>query len=82
MSRQLRCSFCRKSEDQVSKLVAGPNVYICDACVKIATDIMEHSGPGAPTAPRKIGAGLRRLWNRFFGTGTDRHSGRYAPDCA
>ena len=31
--RRLRCSFCRKSETGVTKLVAGPNVYICDACV-------------------------------------------------
>ncbi|PYQ62716.1 MAG: hypothetical protein DMF58_00990, partial [Acidobacteria bacterium] len=37
MTTRLRCSFCNKSEDEVEKLIAGPNVYICDACVKIAT---------------------------------------------
>ena len=26
----IRCSFCGKTQDQVKKLVAGPNVYICD----------------------------------------------------
>ena len=27
----LRCSFCNKTQDQVRKLIAGPNAYICDA---------------------------------------------------
>ncbi len=38
--RSLRCSFCRKNEAEVSKLVAGPRVYICDKCVAIASQIM------------------------------------------
>jgi len=29
----LRCSFCERSQKQVAKLIAGPNVYICDGCV-------------------------------------------------
>ena len=39
--KQLHCSFCGKNETEVSKLVAGPRVYICDKCVAIATRIME-----------------------------------------
>jgi ATP-dependent protease Clp ATPase subunit len=39
--RRLRCSFCRKNEEEVSKLVAGPRVYICDTCVAIASRMME-----------------------------------------
>ena len=31
----LRCSFCGKAQDQVKKLVEGPGVYICDACVDL-----------------------------------------------
>ena len=42
----LRCSFCGKDETQVAKLVAGPNVYICDACVAAARRIMDESGDG------------------------------------
>jgi ATP-dependent Clp protease ATP-binding subunit ClpX len=38
--RRLRCSFCRKNEDEVLKLVAGPRVYICDDCVAIASRMM------------------------------------------
>lgn len=43
--RQLRCSFCRKNESEVSKLVAGPRVYICDECVAVATRMMEAGSP-------------------------------------
>ena len=38
---KLRCSFCNKSQDQVRKLIAGPDVYICDECVGICADIIE-----------------------------------------
>ena len=40
--KQLRCSFCGKSQEQVRKLIAGPNVYICDECVGLCTDIVEE----------------------------------------
>ncbi|MFQ5742030.1 MAG: ATP-dependent Clp protease ATP-binding subunit ClpX [Acidobacteriota bacterium] len=36
----LRCSFCSKSQNEVRKLIAGPNVYICDECIEICTDII------------------------------------------
>jgi len=36
----LRCSFCEKTQDEVRKLVAGPNVYICDECVELCQDIL------------------------------------------
>jgi ATP-dependent Clp protease ATP-binding subunit ClpX len=38
----LRCSFCGKTQDSVRKLIAGPNVFICDECVELAVDIIEH----------------------------------------
>lgn len=39
--RNLKCSFCGKSEHEVQKLVAGPKgVFICDACVAKASAIM------------------------------------------
>ena len=36
----MRCSFCSKSQGEVRKLIAGPNVYICDECIEICTDII------------------------------------------
>lgn len=41
--QKIRCSFCNKSEDQVRKLIAGPNdVYICDDCIEICSEIIEE----------------------------------------
>ena len=39
--RALRCSFCGKSEREVTKLLAGPKVHICDACVDVCNGILE-----------------------------------------
>ena len=40
---KVRCSFCNKTQDQVRKLIAGPNgAYICDACVDICSEIIEE----------------------------------------
>ncbi len=36
----LRCSFCGKSQEEVRKLIAGPQVYICDECVELCNEIM------------------------------------------
>ena len=40
--KQLRCSFCHKTQEQVRKLIAGPNVYICDECIELCADIIEE----------------------------------------
>ena len=41
----IRCSFCGKTQDQVKKIIAGPNVYICDECVNLCHEIvMEELG--------------------------------------
>ena len=39
--RTVRCSFCGKSQENVRKIVAGPNVYICDECVDLCASIIE-----------------------------------------
>lgn len=41
----LYCSFCRKPAGKVAKLVGGPGVHICDACVGLCNDILA----GKPT---------------------------------
>ncbi len=41
--KQLRCSFCGKPQEQVRKLLAGPNdVYICDECIELCYEIVEE----------------------------------------
>ena len=40
---KVKCSFCNKSQDQVKKLIAGPNgAYICDECIEICSEIIEE----------------------------------------
>lgn len=41
-NKQLKCSFCGKPQSQVTRLVAGPGVYICDECIRICTDILDE----------------------------------------
>ena len=47
---KVRCSFCGKSQDQVKKLIAGPNgTYICDECIEICADIIEEENDEEPS---------------------------------
>ena len=40
---QIRCSFCNKTQNQVRKLIAGPNgTYICDECIDVCNEILEE----------------------------------------
>ena len=38
----IKCSFCGRGQDEVAKLVSGPNVYICNECIKLCNDILEE----------------------------------------
>jgi len=65
--RKLRCSFCRKTENQVAKLVGGPRlafcpkVYICDECVAAANLIMQGNTPPIP----EVSSSLQKLKERW-----------------
>ena len=39
--KPLRCSYCNKTQDQVRKLIAGQNVFICDECIEVCSEIIE-----------------------------------------
>ncbi len=52
--KQLRCSFCNKTQDQVRKLIAGPGVYICDECIEICSEIIEEEFEGEPVIDSDI----------------------------
>lgn len=60
IDEKLRCSFCNKTQDQVKKLISGPNgIYICDQCVSICSDILdeefeEEEDDGNPAEDMKI----------------------------
>ncbi|HSV31223.1 MAG TPA: ATP-dependent Clp protease ATP-binding subunit ClpX [Atribacteraceae bacterium] len=44
-----RCSFCGKNQAEVSKLIAGPGVYICNECVLLCEEIVREDGKGKKT---------------------------------
>ena len=75
--RRLHCSFCGKSEAEVLKLVAGPRAYICDKCVAIASEIVNHQSddnqsPGVrPSVWRRLLTRARDL----IGGGAARRTG-------
>lgn len=39
---RISCSFCGKTSDEVNRLIAGPNVFICDECIKLCNDIIDE----------------------------------------
>lgn len=39
-NRSVRCSFCGKHQDQVQRIIAGPNIYICNECVQLCNEIL------------------------------------------
>ncbi len=39
--KNVRCSFCQKTQNQVDKIIAGPGVYICDECVELCQSIID-----------------------------------------
>lgn len=63
LKTSLACSFCGKNASEVSKFVAGPKAYICDACVAMASRIMSDSGGETSPQPSL----LPTRWQRFIG---------------
>ena len=39
-NKQIRCSFCGKTQDEVGRIVEGPGVYICDACISFCNTLL------------------------------------------
>jgi len=40
--KDVRCSFCGRAQDEVKRLIAGPNAYICNECVGICAELIEE----------------------------------------
>lgn len=58
-TKNLRCSFCNKTQDEVRKLIAGLNVYICDECVELCNEILKEDGEGEINEATEAGHGPR-----------------------
>ncbi len=72
--QNLICSFCKKTQEEVRKLIAGPSVYICDECIDLCNDIIveevdQEEKPGAGSTipkPKEI-----KSWLDQFVVGQD-----------
>ena len=60
-SKQLKCSFCGKPQDQVRRLVAGPNVYICDECIELCQDIIKEEFESMMSGTGSFGDSIKLL---------------------
>ena len=41
--KSVKCSFCGREANEVNSMVAGPDVYICDVCIKTSVDILKNN---------------------------------------
>ncbi|MDZ7759754.1 MAG: ATP-dependent Clp protease ATP-binding subunit ClpX [Desulfovermiculus sp.] len=51
---ELCCTFCGKSQDSVQRLIAGPDVYICDECVALCNDILTQDKISEETSEGRL----------------------------
>lgn len=61
----INCSFCRKDQRDAKKIVAGPNVYICDECIALCADIAAGDDNGLPKIPTLVTWGSFRAQTHF-----------------
>jgi len=66
------CSFCGKPHNTVRRLIAGPDVCICNECITLCNEIIatyEHLPPPGPTQNQGSAARRRKIlwWQRLFG---------------
>jgi ClpX C4-type zinc finger protein len=57
-SRDAVCTFCERPPSEVAKLIAGPNVYICDACVALAETAVANASKRGPMVVSRSAARL------------------------
>lgn len=50
---EIRCSFCGKTQDEVTRLVEGPGVYICDNCIEFCNALLFDDEGGAQKKRKK-----------------------------
>ena len=54
------CSFCGKTQDEVMQLIAGPGVYICDQCVEVCFSLIDADHDIFPEYNSKSGKGNKK----------------------
>jgi hypothetical protein len=64
-TRALACSFCGSTAAEVTRLIAGPRVFICDGCVARCNAILAEHPPGESARPTPSAPGRHRWWHRL-----------------
>ncbi len=69
----VRCSFCGRTSDEVTSIIAGPNVYICDFCIQNSVEILRQNARlfRPPTADRRLTPSVIRSQLDDFVIGQD-----------
>jgi ATP-dependent Clp protease ATP-binding subunit ClpX len=67
LSNELSCSFCGKSQEEVQRLIAGPDVYICDECVSLCNEIIAQESLTEETKDGRLlpPAEIKRLLDEY-----------------
>ena len=58
--KELRCSFCGKSEHEVHRMIQGPGVRICDECVRLCIAVLQHVHEIAGTVCQIVAVSLKK----------------------
>jgi ATP-dependent protease Clp ATPase subunit len=58
---ELRCSFCSKRQIEVRKLIAGPEVFICDECVEVCVQTIADMAKEGSSGASKLCPVCRKL---------------------
>jgi hypothetical protein len=64
-TRALACSFCGSTAAEVTRLIAGPRVFICDRCVARCNAILAEHPPDAASIAAPETPGRPRWWHRL-----------------
>ena len=51
--KNMTCSFCGKSQDDVERMIIGPGVNICNECISLCSSLLEEENPADPRARRQ-----------------------------
>ena len=64
----LNCSFCGKNQNEVRKLIAGPEVFICNECIDLCNDIIkeEISEASEEEVGFPVPIEMKNNWNTFI----------------
>jgi ATP-dependent Clp protease ATP-binding subunit ClpX len=75
-NKNLICSFCGKSHDEVVRMIAGPNVFICDECVNLCNEVIAEGSESLKqtnnSAPNLIFQLLNSLKQHLTNTSLDK----------